>query len=188
MYEAFFGLHAEPFSIAPDPRFLYMSDKHREALALLNVGLQRGSSFVLLTGEIGAGKTTVWRRFLEQLPSNVDVASVVNPKLDVRSLFDWQHAAQQGDAARSSDAAVENAPRPRTTADGTVMVPAASGRSRLVGCSRSRSRSARSLKTYTAEAASEKPAAARQAASTQFGLFHAWPKITPTKTKPDLIH
>jgi len=87
MYESFFGLQQEPFSIAPDPRFLYMSDKHREALALLDYGLARGASFVLLTGEIGAGKTTVWRRFLEQLPSNFDVASVVNPKLDVNALL-----------------------------------------------------------------------------------------------------
>jgi general secretion pathway protein A len=87
MYESFFGLQQEPFSIAPDPRFLYMSDKHREALALLNTGLARGASFVLLTGEIGAGKTTVWRRFLEELPSNFDVASVVNPKLDVHALL-----------------------------------------------------------------------------------------------------
>ena len=87
MYEAFFGLQQEPFSIAPDPRFLYMSDKHREALALLNFGLSRGASFVLLTGEIGAGKTTVWRRFLEELPSNFDIANVVNPRLDVVALL-----------------------------------------------------------------------------------------------------
>jgi general secretion pathway protein A len=86
MYQSFFGLREEPFSIAPDPRFLYMSDKHREALALLGYGLHRGASFVLLTGEIGAGKTTVWRRFLEELPSNFDVASVVNPKLDAQAL------------------------------------------------------------------------------------------------------
>ena len=87
MYTAFFGLQQEPFSIAPDPRFLYMSDKHREALQLLGYGLTRGASFVLLTGEIGAGKTTVWRRFLEELPSNYDVASVVNPKLDTDALL-----------------------------------------------------------------------------------------------------
>src|SRR4051812_31056899 len=86
MYLSFFELQQEPFSIAPDPRFLYMSDKHGEALALLNYGLNRGASFVLLTGEIGAGKTTVWRRFLEELPSNFDVASVVNPKLDAQAL------------------------------------------------------------------------------------------------------
>jgi len=86
MYLSFSGLQQEPFSIAPDPRFLYLSDKHRDALALLSYGLNRGASFVLLTGEIGAGKTTVWRRFLEELPSNFDVASVVNPKLDAQAL------------------------------------------------------------------------------------------------------
>ncbi|WP_242481143.1 ExeA family protein, partial [Rubrivivax gelatinosus] len=87
MVESFFGLAREPFSIAPDPRFLYPSEQHREALELLNYGLARGASFVLLTGEIGAGKTTVWRTFLEQLPSNIDVASVVNPKLGVDALI-----------------------------------------------------------------------------------------------------
>lgn len=87
MYESFFGLKQEPFSIAPDPRFLYLSERHREALALLSYGLARGGSFVLLTGEIGAGKTTVWRRFLDDLPSNVDVANVVNPKLGVDAML-----------------------------------------------------------------------------------------------------
>ncbi len=85
--ESFFGLRQEAFSIAPDPHFLYLSRQHSEALALLNLGLTRGASFVLLTGEIGAGKTTVWRHFLEHLPPNVDVASVVNPRLDVASLL-----------------------------------------------------------------------------------------------------
>ena len=87
MYEAFFGLTRAPFSIAPDPQFLYLSERHREALALLADGLARGASFVLLTGEIGAGKTTVWRHFLEDLPSDVDVANVVNPKLGVDALL-----------------------------------------------------------------------------------------------------
>jgi general secretion pathway protein A len=87
MYESFFGLKREPFSIAPDPRFLYMSPKHREALEHLSHGLRLGGGFVLLTGEIGAGKTTVWRCFLEQLPQNFDVAYVVNPKLDVHALL-----------------------------------------------------------------------------------------------------
>ena len=87
MYESFFGLTHEPFSIAPDPRFLYMSAKHREALAHLAYGLRRGAGFVLLTGEIGAGKTTVLRSFIEQLPSNFDVANVVNPRLGVSALL-----------------------------------------------------------------------------------------------------
>jgi general secretion pathway protein A len=87
MYESFFGLTREPFSVTPDPRFLYMSAKHREALAHLNNGLRQGGGFVVLTGEIGAGKTTVWRHFLEQLPSNFDVAAVVNPRLGVDALL-----------------------------------------------------------------------------------------------------
>jgi len=87
MYETFFGLSREPFSVAPDPAFLYMSAQHREALEHLNYGLRRGGGFVLLTGEIGAGKTTVWRCFLEQLPPELDVAYVVNPKLGVEALL-----------------------------------------------------------------------------------------------------
>ena len=87
MYESFFGLDQEPFSVAPDPRFLYLGEQHKKALAHLEYGLQRGGGFVLLTGEIGAGKTTVWRHFLEGLPDNLDVASVVNPKLGVQALL-----------------------------------------------------------------------------------------------------
>jgi len=87
MVEAFFGLSCEPFSVAPNPRFLYLSEQHREALSHLQYGLHRGAGFVLLTGEIGAGKTTVWRHFLEQLPPHFDVANVVNPRLSVRTLL-----------------------------------------------------------------------------------------------------
>ncbi|MCK6420875.1 MAG: AAA family ATPase [Aquabacterium sp.] len=87
MYESFFGLQCEPFSVAPDPRFLYLSPQHRQALEHLNHGLHLGGGFVLLTGEIGAGKTTVWRAFLEQLPPGFDVAYVVNPRLGVDALL-----------------------------------------------------------------------------------------------------
>lgn len=87
MYESFFGLAREPFSVAPDPRFLYLSKQHRDALGYLNYGLRRAGGFVLLTGEIGAGKTTVWRAFLEQLPPRLDVAYVVNPKMSVQALL-----------------------------------------------------------------------------------------------------
>jgi general secretion pathway protein A len=86
MYAPFFGLNKEPFSIAPDPRFLYMSERHREALAHLLYGLSAGGGFVLLTGEIGAGKTTVCRGFLEQVPSSCTVAYIFNPKLTVAEL------------------------------------------------------------------------------------------------------
>jgi general secretion pathway protein A len=87
MYAPFFGLSKEPFSIAPDPRFLFMSEQHREALAHLLYGLGGGGGFVLLTGEIGAGKTTVFRCFLEQLPERCTVAYVFNPKLTAIELL-----------------------------------------------------------------------------------------------------
>jgi general secretion pathway protein A len=105
MYAAFFGLSQPPFSIAPDPRYLFMSERHREALAHLLYGVKSGGGFVLLTGEIGAGKTTVCRRFLEQIPEHARVAYIFNPKLTVVDLLqtichefgvDVQHAGPGG--------------------------------------------------------------------------------------------
>lgn len=87
MYAGYFGLQQAPFSIAPDPRYLLMSERHREALALLLYGVQGGGGFVLLTGEIGAGKTTVCRCFLEQLPEHCKVAYIFNPHLTVGDLL-----------------------------------------------------------------------------------------------------
>lgn len=86
MYMRFFGLKQEPFSLAPDPRYLYMSKRHREALAHLLYGVGGGGGFVLLSGEIGAGKTTVCRCFLEQIPKRCNVAYIFNPKLTVIEL------------------------------------------------------------------------------------------------------
>ena len=87
MYVPFFGLKQKPFSIAPDPRYLFMSERHREALAHLLYGVQGGGGFVLLTGEIGAGKTTVCRCFLEQIPPRCNVAYIFNPKLSALELL-----------------------------------------------------------------------------------------------------
>src|SRR5687768_2841899 len=87
MYAPYFGLSHEPFSIAPDPRYLFMSERHREALAHLLYGLGGGGGFVLLTGDIGTGKTTVCRCFLEQIPANCNVAYIFNPKLTVIELL-----------------------------------------------------------------------------------------------------
>ncbi len=88
MYASFFGLKHEPFSIAPDPRYLFMSERHREALAHLLYGVKgAGGGFVLLTGEIGAGKTTVCRCLLEQIPKRCNVAYIFNPKLTVLELL-----------------------------------------------------------------------------------------------------
>jgi general secretion pathway protein A len=87
MYQSYFGLAEAPFSIAPAPRYLYMSQRHQEALAHLLYGVNSGGGFVLLTGEIGAGKTTVCRCLLEQIPDTCDVAYIFNPKLTVDELL-----------------------------------------------------------------------------------------------------
>jgi len=87
MYREYFGLTEPPFSIAPDPRYLYMSNQHQEALAHLVYGLNSDGGFVLLTGEVGTGKTTVCRCLLEQIPENIDMAFVLNPKLTVEELL-----------------------------------------------------------------------------------------------------
>src|SRR5450759_4016664 len=95
MYAHHFGLTQDPFSIAPDPRYLFMSERHREALAhlLFGVGDARagsrgtGGGFVLLTGDIGTGKTTICRCFLEQIPAGCHVAYIFNPKLSVTELL-----------------------------------------------------------------------------------------------------
>jgi len=87
MYNSYFNLDENPFSIAPDPRFLYMSEQHREALAHLTFALKSEGGFVLLTGEVGTGKTTVCRCLLEQLPGDLNVAFVLNPKLTAGELL-----------------------------------------------------------------------------------------------------
>ena len=107
MYAKFFGLSQDPFSIAPDPRYLFMSERHREALAHLLYGLGGGGGFVLLSGEIGTGKTTVCRCFLEQIPANCNVAYIFNPKLSVhellRSICDEFHIELPPDAVTAKD-------------------------------------------------------------------------------------
>jgi len=87
MYARHFGLSQLPFSIAPDPRFLFMSERHREALAHLLYGVRAGGGFVVLTGEVGAGKTTICRSFLAQVPERCDVAYIFNPRLTVEELL-----------------------------------------------------------------------------------------------------
>jgi general secretion pathway protein A len=87
MYLDYFGLEEAPFSIAPDPRYLFMSERHREALAHLLYGVNGDGGFVVLTGEVGTGKTTICRFFLNQVPKTTDVAFIVNPKLSAKELL-----------------------------------------------------------------------------------------------------
>ncbi len=82
VYHSFFGLKEAPFSIAVNPRYLFMSPGHRDALAHLLYGIGAGGGFILLTGEVGTGKTTINRCLLEQLPDNADLAVILNPALE----------------------------------------------------------------------------------------------------------
>ena len=83
MYLQYFGLHENPFSIPPDPQYLYLSRGHQEALAHLQYGLGESGGFVQLTGEVGTGKTLLIRALLERLPEDVDVALILYPVLTV---------------------------------------------------------------------------------------------------------
>jgi general secretion pathway protein A len=81
MYTSFFGLGEKPFAITPDPRYLFMSERHAEALAHLLYGVNEAGGFIQLTGEVGTGKTTIVRSLLERMPGHADVAVILNPQL-----------------------------------------------------------------------------------------------------------
>lgn len=104
MYSKYFGFSDLPFTIAPDPRYLYLSAQHREALASLLYGINCNGGFVLLTGDVGTGKTTVCRCLLEQLPATAEVAFILNPKYSITELLEaicdelkisYQHSRSQ---------------------------------------------------------------------------------------------
>jgi general secretion pathway protein A len=81
MYLKFFGLNEKPFAITPDPRYLYLSERHAEALAHLLYGINESGGFVQLTGEVGTGKTTIVRSLLAQAPKDAEIALILNPKM-----------------------------------------------------------------------------------------------------------
>ncbi|MGH8401296.1 MAG: ExeA family protein, partial [Gammaproteobacteria bacterium] len=83
MYANYFGLTENPFSITPDPHYLFLSERHTEALAHLLYGVTESGGFIQLTGEVGTGKTTLIRSLLEKLPDNVDAALIINPRVSV---------------------------------------------------------------------------------------------------------
>lgn len=87
MYEAHFGLRQRPFSIAPDPEYLYLGQEHRDALAHLSFGIAERGGFIQLTGVVGTGKTTLTRALLQQLPDSVDLALLLNPTVTARELL-----------------------------------------------------------------------------------------------------
>jgi general secretion pathway protein A len=87
MYTQYFGLKENPFALSPDPRYLYLSQRHQDALAHLMYGITGGGGFVLLTGEVGTGKTLLIRALLQRLPETVDVALVLYPFLSVHEFM-----------------------------------------------------------------------------------------------------
>ncbi|MDB5756645.1 MAG: ATPase, partial [Massilia sp.] len=83
MYETYYGLSAKPFRLRPDPHFFYGSKGHKRAMAYLDYGLSQGEGFIVITGEVGAGKTTLVRNLLNNLPSEQIIAAhIVNTNLD----------------------------------------------------------------------------------------------------------
>ncbi len=87
MYEAFYGLSERPFSLTPDPKFLYLSEKHKEAFAHLLFGIKNHNGFVMVSGEIGTGKTMICRTLLKQLDEDTEVAFIFNPSLSPDELL-----------------------------------------------------------------------------------------------------
>jgi type II secretory pathway predicted ATPase ExeA len=89
MYESFYGLQTKPFSLLPDPEFLYLSNKHKLALAMLEYALMNNAGFCVISGEIGAGKTTLLRRLLASIEDNITVGMITNTHQSFGELLDW---------------------------------------------------------------------------------------------------
>lgn len=87
MYSSFFGFTHKPFQLTPDPQFLFLSRVHKRALTYLNYGIVDNSGFILLTGEVGAGKTTIIRTLLKQIPQEIKIARVNNTKVSSDQLI-----------------------------------------------------------------------------------------------------
>ncbi len=87
MYTEFFGLKCKPFQITPDPEFLYLSKTHKKAMNYLDYGIRENSGFILVTGEVGAGKTTIVRNMMKSLPENVQLARINNTRVDSDTLI-----------------------------------------------------------------------------------------------------
>jgi len=89
MYEKYYGFNKKPFEITPDPRFFYLSEKHKEALAHLRYAIREGKGFSVITGEVGTGKTTLVHMILSSLDQNVRIANIFNPLMEPEDFLDY---------------------------------------------------------------------------------------------------
>ncbi|MFA6280761.1 MAG: AAA family ATPase [Bdellovibrionales bacterium] len=89
MYESFYGLTAKPFSLLPDSDFLFYSKRHQRAITLLDYGILTQAGFLVITGDVGAGKTTILRRYLKNVGDDVTVGVITNPSQTIGRLLDW---------------------------------------------------------------------------------------------------
>jgi len=126
VYTEFFGLNEKPFAITPDPRYLYMSARHTDALAHLVYGISESGGFIQLTGEVGTGKTTLIRSVLEQLPEKADIALILSPQLTTLEFLETilQELRCTAPAERTVKAQIDalNAQLMRAHADGRRVV------------------------------------------------------------------
>ncbi len=108
MYEAFYGLSGKPFSLLPDPDFLFMSRRHRRVINLLDYGIVTQAGFIVITGDVGAGKTTVVRRFLKTVGENITVGVIANTSSSLGRLLMWASSAFELPTQGLDDIAVYN--------------------------------------------------------------------------------
>jgi general secretion pathway protein A len=108
MYESFFGLSAKPFSLLPDANFLFLSKRHRRVVNLLEYGTINQSGFMVISGEVGAGKTTVIRHYLKHLESNVTVGVITNPTKSLGCLMNWISTAYELESFGSDEVKMYN--------------------------------------------------------------------------------
>ena len=109
MYETFFGLREKPFTLLPDPGFLFLSDRHQEALTLLEYGLANQAGFIVLSGDIGVGKTTLMRHLLSRLQDSLTVGLISQTHLSLGDLMDWVCAAFGVESASSTRLSLQQA-------------------------------------------------------------------------------